>query len=210
MRVNGSRGGPAPPGREHRIAAVSDGRADVGGILERRRRRAGVAISALLVLIAIVLVVQDGDGGEQPEAIDTAPHLVELDEVAELEGTLGHPLYSAGERPPDRLELTREADGSVYLRYLPPGVEAGDSRAGFLTVGTYPVADAVAALERTAAENETSLRTAADGARLLLNPASQGSVYLAYPGTDLQIEVYDPAPGGALELIRAGAIRPVG
>jgi hypothetical protein len=198
-----------PPGREHRIGRVSDGRADVVGILERRRRQIGIAISAVLVLVAIVLVVQGGDGGDAPEAIDTAPHLVDVDDIAELEESLGHRLYWAGERPPDQLELTREADDSVYLRYLPPGVEAGDSRPQFLTIGTYPVAGAVEALQRTAAESRSSLQTGADGATILVNPSSRDSVYIARPDSDLQIEVYDPA-GEALELIRSGAVRPVG
>ena len=32
--------------------------------------------------------------------------------------------------------------GRVYVRYLPRGAAAGDPRAGFLTVGTYPGVDA--------------------------------------------------------------------
>jgi hypothetical protein len=189
---------------------VSEGGADAAAILERRRRAIGIALSALLVLVAIVLVVQDGDGGDDPEAVDTAPHLVDLDEIAGLEDSLGHPLYWAGERPPDQLELMQDVEGNVFLRYLPPGAEAGDPRSGFLTVGTYPFADPVAGLEETAAEGGTSLRTAADGASILVNPSTEGSVYLAYPGSELQIEVYDPAPGRALELIRSGEIRPAG
>ncbi len=198
------------PGRRHRIAAVSDGRADVRSIQERRRRTLGIAISAVLVLAALVLAFQGGDGEEEPEATEAAPHLVDIDEIGELEDALGHPIYWAGERPPDRLELTREAGDNVFLRYLPPGVEAGDPRQDYLTVGTYPFVDPVEGLRRTAAESDSSLQTAADGAVLLVNPSSQGSVYLAYPDSDLQIEVYDPSPGRALKLIRSGAIGPVG
>ena len=32
------------------------------------------------------------------------------------------------------------------------------------------------------------------------------NAYIAYPGTDLQIEVYDPKAGRAFELATAGAI----
>ncbi len=195
---------------EHRIGAVSDGGADAAAIFERRRRVIGIAISAALVLIAIFLVAQGGDEEGSPEAVDTTPRLVDLDGVAEVEDALGHPVYWAGERPPDRLELMQDADGNVFLRYLPPGVEAGDERAEFLTVGTYPFVDPVAGLERTAAEGGASLRTADDGASILVNPDSRGSVYLAYPDSDLQIEVYDPVPGRALELIRSGEIQPAG
>jgi len=189
---------------------VSEGGAEAAAILQRRRRAIGIAISAVLVLIAVVLVATGGDGGDEPEAVDTTPRLVDLDEIAALEDPLGHPIYWAGERPPDRLELMQDAEGNVFLRYLPPGVEAGDPGAGFLTVGTYPFEDPVGGLEETAAESDTPLRTAADGASILANPSSQGSAYLAYPGSELQIEVYDPEPGRALGLIRSGEIEPAG
>lgn len=175
----------------------------------QRRRAIGIAISALLVLVALVLVVTGGDGGGDAEAVDAAPRLVEAEEIAELGDELGHPVYWAGERPPDRVELKREPSGNVFVRYLPPDAEAGDPRSGFLTVGTYPFVDAVAGLERTAAQTGVELRTAADGARILVNPAAPDSAYLAYPDSDLQIEVYDPA-GRALELIRSGEVEPAG
>ncbi len=164
----------------------------------------------ILVLVAVLLAAQGGGGGDATAATETPPHLVDAGELVSLEGSLGHPVYWAGERGVDQLELTQEADGNVYLRYLPPDTDAGDPRQLFLTVGTYPVADPVAALRRTAAKAGASLGHGPGGGVVLVNPTSRGSVYLTYPGTELQIEVYDPAPGRALRLIRSGAIRPVG
>ena len=186
---------------------MSDGGVDAAAVLARRRRSIGIAASAGLVLLALALAFQ---GGEEARSVDTSPHFVAATDLADLEGALGHELYWAGERQPDRVELTEEGDGSVYLRYLPAAVEAGDPRSQFLTVGTYPVAGAVAALRRAADKDGSALGRAPDGGVLLVNPSSDGSVYLAYPGSDLQIEVYDPVPGRALGLIRAGAIEPVG
>lgn len=178
--------------------------------LERRLRSGpiGIGVSAVLVLLAVVLALQ-GNDGEQAQAVGTPPELVDGGELGSLEESLGHEVYWAGELPPDRSEVREEADGSVYLRYLPPGVDAGDPRERFLTVGTYPVADATAALRDAAAEAKVALRRIG-AATVFVDPASAGSVYLAYAGSDLQIEVYDPAPGRALELVRSGAIRPVG
>jgi hypothetical protein len=173
-------------------------------------RLAGLAASAVLVVAAVVLAISGGSGGGGSEPATVAAHLVEGADLSSLEDELGHPIYWAGERPPARFELSEEADGSIYLRYLPPGVEAGDPEQLYLTVGTYPVTDAVGALQRTAAGSGSTLAHAAGGGVVLANPASQGSVYLAYPGSDIQIEVYDPAPGRALQLIRSGAIAPVG
>jgi hypothetical protein len=175
-----------------------------------RLRLAGIVASGALLLIAALLAVVGGDGGSETTSAGTGPRLVEVDDLTELEETLGHPIYWVGERPASRLELKQEADGSVYLRYLSEGVEAGDPQQVYLTVGTYPVADAVAALERTARQNGVPLQGLPGGAVLLPNPASRGSAYLAHPEEDLEVEVYDPEPGRARELIEAGAVRPVG
>jgi hypothetical protein len=175
-----------------------------------QRRRLGVAASVALVAVAALLAFFGGGGEEEDSALRSAPHLVDATELAEAESALGHPVYWAGPLPDQRLELSVEPDGSVYLRYLPPGAAVGSSSGAYLTVGTYPVADAQAALRRTAASAGAGIGRVADGGIVLENPESAGSVYLAYPGSDLQIEVYDPAPGGAMELIEAGEIRPVG
>lgn len=174
----------------------------------QRRRALGIAISALLVLAAVVLVALGGDGEDDPAAVDTAPRLVDGEEIAALGDSLGLSVYWAGERPPDRIELVQDPSGNVFLRYLPPGVEPGDPAAAFLTVGTYPFGDPVGGLEQTATETGGSLQTAPDGARMLVDPGSD-SVYLAYPDSGLQVEVYDPA-GGALDLIEAGEVEPAG
>ena len=50
--------------------------------------------------------------------------------------------------------------GRVFVRYLPQGVSAGDPRAGFVTVGTYPDASAYANLERAARRHAPSTSTA--------------------------------------------------
>lgn len=173
---------------------------------DRRRRLLGSAAAAALVLVAVVLAIPGGSG----DTIDSTARIVGADALAGLESDLGHPVYWAGERPPAQLEVREEGEGSVYLRYLPAGVEAGDPEQTFLTVGTYPVADAVAALERSAAESGGEVERGPGEAVILRNPSSAGSTYLAYPGTDIQIEVYDPAPGRSLRLIRSGAIVPVG
>lgn len=175
-----------------------------------RLRLAGPVASGILLLIAVVLAIVGGSGGGRDTPVETIPRIVDVEDLLELEESLHHPIYWVGEVPSRRLELAEEADGSVYLRYLPRGVEAGDPRQLYLTVGTYPVVDAKAALERTARENETPLRRLQSGAFLLPNPTSEGSAYLAYPGDDLQVEVYDPEPGRAQEMIEAGDVRPVG
>ncbi len=175
---------------------------------EDRRRLAGIVLSTVIVLVAVILATQGGGGGDPPE-VGSAPRIVDVDEVLAVAGSLGHPIYWAGLKPSTQLELREEPEGSVYLRYLPEGTDAGEAPGGFLTVGTYPVADAQGALRSTAAKAGSTVSHTDDGALVLVNPAESTSVYLAYPQSDLQLEVYDPRPGRALELIRSGAIRPV-
>jgi hypothetical protein len=180
------------------------------GAAERRRRLVGAIAAAALVLVAVVLAFVGGGGDGNAESFESPPRFADVSQLTELEASSGHPIYWAGLRPGTKVELSSEANGNVYLRYLPPGTEAGDTNVGFLTVGTYPVPDAVGALRRTAAKSGSSLGEGPGGGVVLVNPGSSGSVYLAYPGTDIQIEVYDPDPEKALELIRSGAIGPVG
>ena len=96
------------------------------------------------------------------------------------------------------------------MRYLDESAQAGDPRPLFLTVGSYPVPDAVAALRKAAAQPGVKLRQVASGGLALINIKNPTSVYLAYPGSDDQIEVYDPSPQRALRLVLSGQVKPVG
>lgn len=179
-------------------------------VTDRRHRLIGIGAAMVLVAVAVILAFAGGgEDGEVPPVVDSTPHLVDAGELTDLEFTLGHEVFWAGERPPAQLELTEEAGGSVYLRYLPADVAEGDER-GFLTVGTYPVVEAEAATRRFARGAGARVLAGPGDAAVVPNPESRGSVYLAYPGSELQIEVYDPDPAQALELVRSGAIRPVG
>jgi hypothetical protein len=172
-------------------------------------RTVGALLSLAIVITVVVLALQGGGGGDGTR-VDTAPRLVDEGDLFSLAADLGHPVYWAGPRPPSQIELTREAAGSVYLRYLPVAAEPGDPRPRFLTVGTYPVAEAQATLRRTAEGAGASLGHVPGGGVVLVDPSEPASVYLAYPASDLQIEVYNPAPGRAMRLIRSGAVQPLG
>src|SRR5690349_7005265 len=129
-------------------------------------RWTGVALSVVLVVVAVLLA---GEGGGGPEAAPGGgPRAVSAGDLRSLERELGHAVYWAGERPPQRLGLTRRG-GDVYVAYLPPGTAA--ARSELLTVGTYPVAAAVAALRRSAAGAGVGTSRLADGAVVFVDPA---------------------------------------
>jgi len=130
-------------------------------------------------------------------------------QLRSLAASLAHPIFWVGARTGDTYELTRTKDGSVYVRYLPRGVRVGDRTHRYLTIGTYPHSNAFAALKATAAKNRVPTIALDNGGLAFVDRKSPTSVYVAYPDLDLQVEVFDPVPRRALELVRAGRVGPV-
>jgi hypothetical protein len=95
----------------------------------------------------------------------------------------------------------------VLVRYLPTGGGGGGE---VLTVGSYPVQNAAAALRRASGEQGGSQLARSDkGAVVLLDTKSPDNAHLAYPGTDLQIEIFSPVQGEALRLAARDGVEPV-
>ena len=105
----------------------------------------------------------------------------------------------------DTYELTQKADGTTYVRYLPPGVGVGDP-GDFLIIATYPFANALLGLERVANGKGFAIP---GGGLALVHVGYERSVHVAYPGVDYQIEVYDPSPRVARRIAFSGRLRPV-
>jgi hypothetical protein len=175
------------------------------------RLGAVVAIALLVAFLVWLLLIRDSDGDSGGDVSAGAPAQVATsDDLASLQDELGHPIYWVGERDDDQLELTRTKEDLVYVRYLPQGTVAGDDRPNFLTIGTYPVKDAFdVTTEAGTQKNAISTKTS-DGGVVVQNSDTPNSVYVAYPGQDLQIEVYDPDPKEALDLATSGEVQPVG
>jgi hypothetical protein len=125
-----------------------------------------------------------------------------------LVSALGRPIYWAGPMPGERLELTRLANGEVFVRYLPVGVKVGSTQAE-LTVGTYQVNDALGAVERSASSPQAVRLAIKGGAVAFYNRGRPTNVYLAFPGGSYQIEVFDPNPARAKSLVEGGHVVPV-
>ena len=95
----------------------------------------------------------------------------------------------------------------MYIRYLPGGVTLGSSQP-YLTVATYPYKGAYAATNASASEPGSVQVNVAGGVAYYTN-AKPTSVYVAFKGTDEQIEVFDAVPARARALVAAGKIKPV-
>jgi len=164
-----------------------------------------VGVAAILLVAWLVSGDDDSSGGSSGEA-----EIVSVDELEDTVSGEAEPVYWAGEQQGTELELSQPGEGRAYVRYLTDGADAGDPSADFLTVATYPTADPVAALRRQAKEAGGVLGTTPGKGVVYFDRNQPNSVYLAYPGVDVQIEIFDPNFTRALQLVNSGQIVPVG
>jgi hypothetical protein len=166
---------------------------------------AGLAIAVLGMILLWALVIKSDE-----DAADDGPRVVETTDLSDAAERLGHPIYWAGERDKTDLELAEADTGRVYVRYLDEGAEAGTRSTKFMTVVTYPVPNATAALRRALETRPNAeLARGKDGAVVLIDPSTPGSVRLAYPGSDQQVELYTPDVKESIRLATNGSVRPV-
>jgi hypothetical protein len=172
--------------------------------MTRRLTTLLVVLSVALVAAVIVWLVNGDDSSTAGE-----PEVASVSQLSDFAAEEGTPVYWLGPRRNATYELT-DTQGRIYVRYLTGGAEAGDERAKFIAVATYPGGGGIASLHKAAREEEGArLGKTDDGAVLLVDPTSPNNAHLAYPGANLQIEVYSPVPGEALRLAARGAVRPV-
>jgi hypothetical protein len=119
------------------------------------------------------------------------------------------PVYWAGWKQGTRYEVTLAKGGSVYVRYLPARVQAGDPRSGLLTIATYPRSDAYADIGAAAKRAGAVSFAIPSNGLAVYDRASPANVHLAYPGEPWQIEVHGADAAKVAALVRAGKIAPV-
>jgi len=105
-------------------------------------------------------------------------------------------------------ELTETSDGRIYVRYLPRGIGVGDPKP-HTTVGTYPFRNPVAAVKAIAKETGGRTFSIAGGGLAAVDGNHPTSVYVAFPRSDYQIEVFDRSAARARQLVSSGLVVPV-
>lgn len=181
------------------------------------RLLAAVAVVAIAVAVVAWLIVRGGGTTKSSttttSAVTTTSPVTPLGPVAATQATLvtfaralKRPIYWAGPVPGDTYEFTETTAGNIYVRYLPKGVKVGDPRASFRVVGTYPYANALAALEGIAGKSGLRLP---GGGILVPSAGYPKSVHMAYPGVAYEIEVFDPVPGHARAIALSGQVKPI-
>jgi hypothetical protein len=143
-------------------------------------------------------------GGPKGGSLAPKPKAATPADLKSLAGSLGHPIFWAGPKKGYTYELTRSPNGNLSIRYLPPGVRVGASQA-YLSVGTYPFAGALAGIQRVARQKGQQTIKLAGGGLAVFNPKIPTDLHLAYPGSNYQVEVFDPT-GKTRQLVASGRI----
>jgi len=172
--------------------------------------RVGVLLAVgLLVFLAVLIISRDGDNSSAPTPAAGSATAASPADLRAFAGSVDHPVYWAGTRTDRKYELTRTDDGRVYIRYLPAAAQPGDRRAKFLTIGTYPRASAFTELKRAAKAKGAVSVPLGRGGLMVFSEARPTSVYFGYPKGRYQVEVYDPSPAVARQLVLSGEVRPI-
>jgi hypothetical protein len=176
-------------------------------------------LSVLLVVAWSALVLATASGGaaviflggeDDATAIPAGvPVAASHQMLFDFAGSHGTPVYWAGGLRARKLELTTTRE-ATFVRYLPKGVSAGDPRATFTTIATYPLPNAYATAAGRRTQPGMASRKTPGGGLAVWSRAKPTSVYVAFPGVPHLVEVYDDRGREALALALSGRLRPVG
>ena len=191
-------------GRES--ARASGGR----GLFRRPRVRLGAVLAIAVAAGLIAWLATRGGGASHPATSLPTGKVVPISErgLQTLVDALRRPIYWVGPKRGYRYELTQASDGRIYVRYLPPGVKVG-SREPFLTIGTYAIPNALAVTKQVARESNSVRLAIGHGGLAFYSRRAPTSVYLAYPSSNYQVEVYDPSAAVAHRLVTSGQVAAV-
>ena len=171
-----------------------------------------VAVALLIGIVVWLLVRGDGNGsGTDSTATGPAvgPVAATQERLRSLSIDEGHPIYWAGTKANTTYELTRTSSGRIFIRYLPKGVPVGVDKADYTIVGTYPVPNATGVLQGLAKKSGEQQLSVPGGGIAVYSTSQPTNVYVAYPGSNLQIEVFDPSADRAQRIVTSGQVVPV-
>ena len=170
----------------------------------------------VLILVAVVIgwLIFGGSGHKNNNssishpgsgAGGTAPVALSASGLQTLVAALKQPVYWIGPKTGTTYEFRQLSNGNAYIRYLPTGTAAGDTNT-YVTVGTYPVANAYTVVHGLATAAGAD-RIKVPGSAVAFAPSSNATdAYVAFPGSDYQIEVYSPTPGAARQFVAHGSV----
>jgi hypothetical protein len=172
---------------------------------------ATIAVTAL-VSVALTLVIQSFFNlgfNNQGSANGTDQVVLTEPELRQIVSELGKTIYWAGPMANAKYTLS-VTDTAAFVRYLPDGEGAEDAGMNYLVVATYEINAAYDAVLTAGNEQDGISISNSDGAAIYYNKTSPNNVYLAYPNTNYQIEIFDPSADRALQIATSsGLLQPI-
>ena len=186
-------------------------------VVGRPQFRLGAVIAiAVAAAFVVWLLVRENDDSSSNATTTTqtttaiSPQAVTPAALQALSDEVGHSVYWVGPQRNRTYELTRTSSRRIFVRYLPPGAPIGNRSARFTIVGTYPSPDALEVLKNLSEQPGVQSASVPGGGLAVYSMSSPRSVYVAFPDSDVQIEVFDPSAARALRLATSGRVAPVG
>lgn len=124
----------------------------------------------------------------------------QLRDLVKREGVVA---YWSGPQENALYSLVINNNHQVFVRYLPNGKGLEDTEATYRVVATYPQADAFTVTKAAGNQANAISFINGDGAQVFYSKTLSANVYLAYPDSPFEVEVFDPADGVALSMATA-------
>lgn len=129
---------------------------------------------------------------------------------SELKGAaalLATPIFWVGPIEGYNYVLDASIDGLIIIRYIPEGTSLSDRSSAYTAVGTYRIADAFETTQEQGSESSSSVGFInGDGAAVYYDRQSPLNVYMAYPGLDIQVEIFDPRESVAINAAQTSGV----
>lgn len=121
---------------------------------------------------------------------------------------VGGSVFWAGAQTGASYTFNHISSGQDYIRYLPNGQGATDTKQTYRVIATYKEATAYQTIVAAAKLKTGVSLTNPDGSVVYYAKATPTHVYMAFKNFPYQIEIFDPTPGASLKLATTpGAIK---
>jgi hypothetical protein len=189
---------------------LDPGRAAARSPRLRQRFRLGALVAIAVALGFVLWLTLRGGSSSTPPAPtgEGVPVPVSVSGLHTLAEAVPSLIYWLGPMDGVTYELTHTSSNRVFVRYLPHGVAIG-AGTPYLTVATYPFANAYTATVRASLQPGAVVVPVEDGAVAFYNRSRPQSVFFAEKGADYQVEVFDPSGLRARTAVSSGRVQPV-
>lgn len=177
-----------------------------------RWRRAALSGTTLCLLAGVALGAGLRVAGAEAGSVRLAagvPTVVSPAQLTRYALASGRTVYWLGPIGDRRLEVTEAGAKGLFVRYLPAGAGPAGTADTFLTVASYPLDNAYRTAIRSSRAADAVSRRLGRGGVAVWRRSRPTNVYVAFPESDILVEIYDPGRVVSRGIGRASGVRPV-